>query len=446
MSYQSGYWLVLPLVAQSIAGCGFDCEAKCNESQVKEELYAWALITGQQPPTCDSDAILAAETCEQCEEALRNDYGFESMNGLCEQRDPSIRACPPGPTLVPRTRRPLLDVPFGECPEITNPLRLIDLDDDGVGAECDDDRDGDGVPNGTDTCPDVANTDQSPEACGNGADTDGDGFEDDVDNCPTIPNPETDADGNQLDMDRDQLGDACDIDVDDDGTVNDVDNCPETSNGLQYDLDRDGLGDACDEHECYAIFGGNEDCLDPAAPFRVYLMPSGSQSYPIDEPTTVRFEGDVGEEITSVLLTNRLGELHAWEARLVSFPRGASSTLVNSRGSASTIASTPQLGACIRTGALGACEEYNYIRFTPDVEGIYVVEVTVELPSGDPLGGSNVATSNTCITVGNPRPAKDGGCAALAGRKLLPGATAWLALLGALSSTQRRRRRHHTGA
>ena len=58
------------------------------------------------------------------------------------------------------------------------------------------DRDGDGVPDTSDNCPDVYNPDQK--------DTDGDGIGDACDNCPKVANPD------QTDSDGDGLGDACD--------------------------------------------------------------------------------------------------------------------------------------------------------------------------------------------------------------------------------------------
>ncbi|MHA8061244.1 gliding motility-associated C-terminal domain-containing protein [Aquirufa beregesia] len=51
-------------------------------------------------------------------------------------------------------------------------------------------------------------------------DTDGDGLVDFEDNCPSTYNP------NQLDTDRDGLGDACDDDFDDDGNINSTDPNP----------------------------------------------------------------------------------------------------------------------------------------------------------------------------------------------------------------------------
>ena len=56
-------------------------------------------------------------------------------------------------------------------------------------------------------------------------DKDGDGIIDSNDNCPEIPNPD------QKDTDNDNLGDVCDDDIDGDGVLNDDDNCPNTPTG-----------------------------------------------------------------------------------------------------------------------------------------------------------------------------------------------------------------------
>lgn len=102
---------------------------------------------------------------------------------------------------------------------------------------CEPDGDGDGVPDGQDNCPITAGNqtdtdgdglgdicdsdiacemdDQCPAAlvcnqaagqCTQGLDRDGDGVTDDRDNCPDVANP------NQLDLDADNLGNACDAD------------------------------------------------------------------------------------------------------------------------------------------------------------------------------------------------------------------------------------------
>lgn len=75
-------------------------------------------------------------------------------------------------------------------------------------------------------------------------DRDGDGIADASDNCPNTPN------ATQSDIDGDGIGDACDPidnrDTDGDGVQNASDNCPATPNAAQTDTDGDHIGDVCD--------------------------------------------------------------------------------------------------------------------------------------------------------------------------------------------------------
>jgi hypothetical protein len=123
------------------------------------------------------------------------------------------------------------------------------------------DSDRDGIPNGEDNCPSVANPDQadsevtqvgcmpSPRGGCTPLLHEGDGVGDACDNCPAAYNP-ADENGIQTDGDSDGVGDACD-------------NCPQVYNprkasGQQEDADQDGVGDACDN----CLFNSNSDQTD----------------------------------------------------------------------------------------------------------------------------------------------------------------------------------------
>ena len=77
-------------------------------------------------------------------------------------------------------------------------------------------------------------------------DDDGDGILNGIDNCPNVPN----AEGQNLDFDRDGFGNACDmqnnLDSDLDTIFDMVDNCPNVPNTNQADANRNGVGDLCD--------------------------------------------------------------------------------------------------------------------------------------------------------------------------------------------------------
>jgi Ca2+-binding RTX toxin-like protein len=76
-------------------------------------------------------------------------------------------------------------------------------------------------------------------------DSDEDGVPDGADNCPAVANAK------QTDSDLDGVGDACqeEPDADGDGIADEADNCPEVANVEQVDTDENGVGDACEEEE-----------------------------------------------------------------------------------------------------------------------------------------------------------------------------------------------------
>ena len=70
-------------------------------------------------------------------------------------------------------------------------------------------------------------------------DRDSDGVTDGVDNCPGVANAE------QANNDGTEGGDVCDTDDDNDGVEDTVDNCRKIANPGQADANGDGCGDAC---------------------------------------------------------------------------------------------------------------------------------------------------------------------------------------------------------
>ncbi len=74
------------------------------------------------------------------------------------------------------------------------------------------------------------------------ADIDNDGVPDISDNCVSVANSD------QLDVNNNNRGDSCD-DFDQDGIINSDDNCADNPNRNQKDTDSDGIGDVCDKEE-----------------------------------------------------------------------------------------------------------------------------------------------------------------------------------------------------
>jgi len=139
------------------------------------------------------------------------------------------------------------------CSNVPN-MGQQDADGDGLGDSCDLDRDGDGIDNWSDNCPDAPNPAQENgdgdfygDACDD--DFDNDGLSNDVDNCPTMAN------GGQEDTDGDGAGDDCDDDADSDGVPNAADNCSLDANPEQADYDSDGIGDQCEATALRFVIG-----------------------------------------------------------------------------------------------------------------------------------------------------------------------------------------------
>ena len=141
-----------------------------------------------------------------------------------------------------------------------------------LGGKRDGDRDGDGVKNSLDTCPNTPAGDAVDEhGCSLPKDADGDGVADAHDRCPNTPaGTAVDANGCPRDGDGDGVADArdkcpntpagtavdasgCPKDSDGDGVADAADKCPNTpagtpvdATGCASDSDRDGVSDARD--------------------------------------------------------------------------------------------------------------------------------------------------------------------------------------------------------
>ncbi|MCU5783049.1 hypothetical protein MA04_02349 [Alcanivorax balearicus MACL04] len=212
------------------------------------------------------------------------------------------------------------------CPNMPN-YEQGDIDQDGIGDVCDDDRDGDEHDNDDDNCPWDYNPDQVDtdgdglgDACDTDNDSDGDGYDDGEDNCPNTPNPtQSDIDGDgigdacdddidgdgipngedncpyvanhdQLDTDGDGVGDACTGDKDGDDVPDEQDNCPIVPNTDQADLDQDGIGDVCDDdRDGDGVENGHDDCPDVAGP-------ADNNGCPVDDPTDTDNDGVPDDE------------------------------------------------------------------------------------------------------------------------------------------------------
>jgi outer membrane protein OmpA-like peptidoglycan-associated protein len=129
------------------------------------------------------------------------------------------------------------------CPDIAG-VRTSDPKTNG----CPPDRDGDGIPDAIDACPDVPGVQTNdPKTNGCPPDRDGDGIPDTTDACPDVPgvqtnDPKTNGCPTVADRDHDGIADGVDACPDVAGVATDD---PKT-NGCPSDRDKDGIPDTVD--------------------------------------------------------------------------------------------------------------------------------------------------------------------------------------------------------
>lgn len=117
------------------------------------------------------------------------------------------------------------------------------------------------------------------------ADSDGDGVSDGADNCPAVANAD------QADTDMDGQGDACESpDGDGDGVPDATDNCPSVYNPGQEDANGDGIGDACGGMPPVTETTAASSVKGQSAVFGASIDPEGqATTYQFEYGTTISY-------------------------------------------------------------------------------------------------------------------------------------------------------------
>lgn len=160
------------------------------------------------------------------------------------------------------------------CPLVSNASQA-DTDGNGKGDACEQDQDGDNYSDSLDNCPTIKNADQADldkDGVGDVCDLDQDGDGANAGNdCNDRDKTLTTLRRYYRDIDQDGIGDTgdyvevCSLTAPSGYVSTSGDNCPDVSNADQGDLDRDQIGDACDTDKDGDLVSAGQDCDDEDA-------------------------------------------------------------------------------------------------------------------------------------------------------------------------------------
>jgi OOP family OmpA-OmpF porin len=211
--FSSLLWSLLLLMCSvaTLAACASAAKIRADAEVVKRDI-AKARENGAY--TCDPRDLAMAET--------HVDFAIDELDsGNWVRADDHIKIA------ITSVKRAIKNSPVDECGSKKTAAVAIQKSD----------RDGDGIPDIDDACPDVAGVPEL-KGCPKPIDTDGDGVTDDIDRCPNDPGPTENQGCPYPDRDKDGVPDREDECPDDPGPAA-LHGCP--------DSDSDGIVDKEDQ-------------------------------------------------------------------------------------------------------------------------------------------------------------------------------------------------------